>query len=159
MHRRIRRRILARCASLLAVAGLAACATTAPSRPETPAIRELRADYLRAFPEGRFNDHIQRGEVVKGMSLYEVLASWGIPDAREVATQDNRERWVYVVVDDASLDWIRYDYLFNGNVLLDWEVTRNVANGLSLDTPEHRPSAVSLPSWASTTRPGGAPIR
>jgi len=159
MHRRIRRRILARCSSLLAVACLAACATAPPSRPDTPAIRELRADFLRTFPEGRYNDHIQRGEVVKGMSLFEVLASWGIPDARVIATDDNRERWVYVVVDDASLDWLRYDYLFNGNVLLDWEITRNVTTGLSLDTPEHRPSAMSLPSWASTNRPGGAPLR
>lgn len=159
MHRRIRRRILARCALLLAAACLSSCATAPPSRPETPAIRELRADYLRTFPEGRYNDHIQRGEVVKGMSLFEVLAAWGIPDARVVATDDNRERWVYVVVDDASLDWVRYDYLFNGNVLLDWEITRNVTSGLPLETIDHRSNAMTLPSWASTTRPGGVPVR
>ena len=159
MHRRIRRRILTRCASLLALACLAGCASSPPSRTETPAIRELRADYMRTFPQGRYNDHIERGEVVKGMSLFEVLASWGIPDARVVAPDENRERWMYVLMDDASMDWVRYDYLFNGNVLLDWEVTRNVTNGLTLDTPDHRPNAMTLPSWASTNRPGGAPVR
>ena len=114
---------------------------------------------MREFPEGRFNDHIQRGEIVRGMSLFEVLASWGIPDARVVAPEESRERWVYVLVDDLSLDWVRYDYVFGGNALLDWEITRNVASGASIEVPQHPSSAMSLPSWATTTQPGGAPIR
>jgi hypothetical protein len=119
----------------------------------------LREDYLRTFPDGPHNDRIRRGEVVRGMSLYEVLASWGIPDARLVSEKGNQERWVYVLLDDLSMDWVCYEYEFSNNALLDWTTTRSVSNGLSLDSPDHHLSAVSLPSWAGENEHGGAPSR
>jgi len=137
-------------------AGLTGCATTPPSRSATPAIYELRDDYFRSFPEGPHNDRIKRGEVVKGMSLFEVLASWGVPDARVVKEDGNSERWIYVLQDDLSLDWVCYDYEFAGNSLVDWTTSRNVANGLPLDVPEQRRDALTLPDWASSNpRSGG----
>jgi hypothetical protein len=154
MHRRNSSGNLACTVWLVAAASLIGCASSPPSRPETAAIRELRADYFRTFPEGPNNDHIQRGEVVRGMSLFEVLASWGIPDARVVATEGNHERWIYVLLDDLSLDWICFEYEFQGNALVDWTTTRNVSNGLSLDTPNHREDALSLPSWATSQQTG-----
>ena len=148
MRRRISRHHVALLVGIVASASLTGCATTPPSRTETPAIRDLRDDYFRTFPEGPNNDHIMRGEIVKGMSLFEVLASWGIPDARVVAAEGNRESWFYVLLDDLSLDWICYEYEFNGNSLVEWTTTRNVSNGLPLETPE-RVDALSLPSWVS----------
>jgi hypothetical protein len=159
MRRRNSRYQVALSLWIVASACLFGCAASPPSRVETPAIRELRDDFLRTFPDGPNHDHIRRGEVVRGMNLFEVLASWGIPDARVVSTEGNRERWVYVLLDDLSLDWICYEYEFRGNELVDWSTTRNVANGLSLDVPDHRPSALSLPAWASSSAPGGAPVR
>ena len=156
MRRRNSRGHLALLTCILASAWLAACASAPPSRSTTPAIRELRDDYLANFPDGANNDHIKRGEIVKGMSLFEVLASWGIPDARVVAEEGSRERWIYVLLDDLSLDWIGYEYEFNGNQLVDWTTTRNVSNGLPLDTPDLRRTPMTLPSWANQT---GTPTR
>lgn len=149
MRPRISSRNLALLVGMVASAWLSGCATTPPSRTETPAIRELRDDYFRSFPDGPHNDRIKRGEIVKGMSLFEVLASWGIPDARVVSTEGNRERWIYVLLDDLSLDWIGYEYEFSGNALVDWTTTRNVSNGLPLDSPDLRRDPLVLPSWAS----------
>lgn len=113
---------------------------------------------MKQFPDGPHNDCINRGEVVKGMTLYEVLASWGIPDRRLVA-DTGRERWVYVILDDLSMDWVCYEYDFTNNLLVDWTSTRSNANGFSFDSVDHQQSAMVLPSWASGTRPGGAPTR
>jgi hypothetical protein len=149
MRRRSSSGNLALLVLMLASASLCGCATTPPSRSETPAIRELRDDYFRSFPDGPHNDHIKRGEIVKGMSLFEVLASWGIPDARVVSAEGSHERWIYVLLDDLSLDWVGYEYEFTGNALVDWTTTRNVRNGLPLDSPDLRRDPLTLPSWAS----------
>ena len=157
MHPRISRRHFAYMVWILASACVSGCATAPPTRTETAAIRDLREDYFRTFPEGPHNDHIRRSEVVKGMSLFEVLASWGIPDARVVSTEGNSERWVYVLLDDLSMDWICYEYEFEGNSLLDWTTSRNVVNGLTLDTPDLRRDTLSLPAWATSSQITGAP--
>ena len=158
MHGRNRVRHLA-CIALTALAtGAAGCATMPPSRTETPAISQLREDYFREFPNGPNNDHVRRGEIVKGMTLYEVLASWGIPD-RRLATDTGHERWVYVLLDDLSMDWVVYEYDFRNNALADWTTTRSNQNGFSLDTPDMPASALSLPAWASPDQHGGAPTR
>jgi len=159
MQPRIRHRHLARALLLATLGLLPACAATPPSRTETTAIREIREEYFRSFPNGRFNDQIVRGRVVKGMSLFEVLASWGIPDARAVKVEDNRERWVYVLVEDNDLDWVRYDFIFRANELVEWEMTRNVASGPALEVPEHPVSTMQLPAWAVGNRGSGAPAR
>ena len=156
MRRRSSPRNLALLVWMAASVWMSGCATTPPSRSETPAIRELRDDYFRSFPEGPHNDRIKRGQIVKGMSLFEVLASWGIPDARVVSTEGNHERWLYVLLDDLSLDWIGYEYEFTGNALVDWTTTRNVSNGLPLDSPDLRRDPLTLPSWASQS---GVPHR
>ncbi|HEX6790977.1 MAG TPA: hypothetical protein VF247_06680 [Candidatus Krumholzibacteria bacterium] len=159
MHRRTSRGHSALLFWIVASAGLAACAAAPPQRTETAAIHDLRADYFRTYPEGPNNDHIRRGEVVRGMSLYEVLASWGIPDARVVAPEQNKESWIYVVQDDLSLDWIAYEYEFRSNALVEWTTTRNVANGLPLDSPDLRRDPLTLPAWASSSQRTGPPVR
>ena len=156
MRRRNHRGNLAFVAGIIATACLSGCVTTLPYRSETPAIRELRDDYFRTCPEGPHNDRISRGEIVRGMSLFEVLASWGIPDARVVATEGNEERWIYVLLDDLSLDWICYEYEFQGNALMDWTSTRKVSNGLSLDAPDLQRDPPALPAWANQS---GVPHR
>jgi hypothetical protein len=157
MHGRNRFRHLA-CFAFTLMAAATGCATAPPARMETPAIAELRADYLKEFPDGPNNEHVRRGEIVKGMTLYEVLASWGVPD-RRLVTSAGHERWVYVMMDDLSMDWVAYEYDFRNNALVDWDTARSNTNGFSLDTETQRASAMSLPSWASSNQHGGAPTR
>lgn len=158
MHGRNRVRHLA-CLAFTALAACAAgCASAPPPRAETAAIHELREDFLKEFPDGPNNDHVVRGEVVKGMTLFEVLASWGVPD-RRLVTDGGHERWVYVLLDDLSMDWVVYEYDFRNNALVDWATTRSNANGFTLNSADQNASAMSLPSWASSSQHGGAPTR
>jgi hypothetical protein len=106
------------------------CAAGPPRRGDTPAIVEMRADYLRTNPAGRFNAEINRGEVVVGMGFYDVLAAWGLPDARAVA-DSSQERWTYVIKDDNEVDWVRYDFLFARRAVVEWETSRNTGSGFS----------------------------
>jgi len=151
MRSRIARFVRARWWLLCILAGVTACATTPPRRSETIAIRQIREDYLRVYPEGPHNAEINRGEIVKGMSLYEVLASWGIPDLRAVSAERDREEWTYVVLDDNAVDWVSYDCVFHGNELVEWYQRRNVGTGAPVvaKPTEMIPIPSALPSWAT----------
>jgi hypothetical protein len=158
MRPRVARRIRARWPWLIALA-LPACAASPPSRPETAVIRQIREEYFRVYPEGRYNDHIVRSEIVKGMSLYEVLASWGIPDERAVSTLRNRERWSYVILDDNAVDWVRYEFVFAGNEMIEWEASPNVASGRALDAMRESAPAPPLPSWVRNALSPSSSVR
>src|SRR5262245_25953511 len=90
--------------SVLAASLLASCAAGLPRRDDTPAILEIRDDYLRANPNGAFNLEIQRGEVALGMGYRDVLAAWGKPDARVAHKERDEERWTYLLEDDNGVD-------------------------------------------------------
>jgi hypothetical protein len=143
MHPRHQPRVLL---LALAAVALAACATGPPRREETPAIREIRDEYLRANPGGPFNAVITRGEIAVGMGYYDVLAAWGVPDQIEVSKRE--ERWCYVLRDANEVDWVRYDLLFIDRVVSEWETSRNVASGF-VPTPDD-PRGVSRRVPAST---------
>lgn len=95
---------------------------------ETEYIRMLREEFFKTHPDGQFNEHIARGEVVRGMDFLEVLASWGNPSKREKPTV-SVEYWMYRDDDEDSGDWVQYKFIFRKNVLEDWELTRHVADG------------------------------
>ena len=154
MRSRIARFVRARWWLVCILAGVTACATAPPRRTETTAIRQIREEYLRTYPEGPHNAEINRGEIVKGMSLYEVLASWGIPDLRRVSSERDREEWTYVLLDDNAVDWVSYDCVFHGNQLVEWFMNRNAggtgAPVVSKPT-DNLAQPLPPPSWA--TRP------
>jgi len=102
---------------------------------ESDYLLQLRAEYLKSNPNGEYNEFIKRGEVVKGMDVVEVLASWGHPKIRTKFT-DSTEEWTYREVDEQSKDWIDYTFTFRQGVLEEWELARHFAGGGSMNMPE-----------------------
>lgn len=148
-----------RYAWLIATIALASCASHPPVRDVDESVRQLRAEYLHAYPDGEFTRNIERGEIALGMRFEDVVASWGIPDARERSAGKDRERWTYTITDAWSGDWVRYDFVFREDMLAAWETMRNVASshmlsgGTSIVPPlPAAPGAAGLVS-------GGAPRR
>ena len=147
---------------LLILASLAAaCANVPPRRDDTPEILVLREDYLRAHPNGPFNPEIARGEVALGMGYSDMLAAWGMPDARLADPDMEQEQWTYVLRSDNGVDWVRYDFLFANRLVAEWEISRNVGTGFA--TIRDDPRGVSLrvppsnaPSLGDDARKGGA---
>lgn len=138
------------------VSTLAACATSPPRRDETQAILEIRADYLRKHPTGPFNVEIARSEVALGMGYYDVLAAWGMPDARLADAERGEERWTYVIKSDNEVDGVRYDFLFVKQVVVEWESTRDVASGFSPAHADGRGVSMRVPPTPATTLGEGA---
>ena len=103
--------------------------------PESSYILALRAEYFASNPDGEFNEYIERGEIVKGMDVLEVLASWGYPAARK--RTETTEVWTFREVDLDSKNWIEFIFTFRSNILGDWEVARHYGSG-ALDFPQTR---------------------
>lgn len=135
---------------------LAACATSPPRRGETQAILDIRADYLRTHPEGPFNLEIARSEVALGMGYYDVLAAWGMPDARLSDNERGEERWTYVIKSDNEVDGVRYDFLFVKQVVVEWESSLDVASGFSPAHSDGRGVSMRVPPTPATTLGEGA---
>jgi len=134
---------------------LASCATSPPRREHTPAILEIRDEYMRTHPQGPFNGVIARGEVVVGMGYYDMLAAWGMPDMRERDGERDEERWVYVLTSENQADWLRYDFIFARRMLVEWEWSRGVASG-SVPLPDD-PRGVTSRVPATPAALGDAP--
>ena len=140
----------------LAVSMLASCTAGLPRRDETPAILEIRDDYLRAYPNGAFNAEIARGEVALGMGYLDVLAAWGMPDARVAATLQNEERWTYVIENDNGVDWILYEFVFEKRVVVEWEFSRNVGSGFVTSRDDARGVSQRVPPTPAPSLGEGA---
>ncbi|MFQ5511892.1 MAG: hypothetical protein ACE5EO_08590 [Candidatus Krumholzibacteriia bacterium] len=131
------------------VAVAASCAHVPRSLKQTEATESLRTLYLREHPDGRFNDRIGNAEIVVGMGVMEVLASWGIPD-RRLATGPHRETWTYASRDEFSKDSVSYSLIFRRRVLSSWESGRTTAAvgsqpppGIEESTPGRPPVLVA----------------
>ncbi len=91
---------------------------------------DIRENYLQNNPDGPHNARITNGEVVKGMGVIEVLASWGLPDVRRSSQQTSAEFWTYYTVDERSQMVSSYDLVFDNRVLSRWVV---MIDAISLD--------------------------
>lgn len=112
---------------------LIGCSSQLPSMDTSQSyVLELRAEYLAAHPDGEFNEHVEKGEVVKGMDYLAVLASWGHPARRDVRS-DVTEDWVYREVDEETDTWMEFRFTFKRSVLDDWEVARHNGGARTLD--------------------------
>jgi hypothetical protein len=112
----------------VAIAFFGSCTHVPRSSNQTDATANIRAQYLHDHPGGKFNDRIIKGELVKGMNVVEVLASWGIPDQRRT-TDHNSETWTYTSRDDFSKDFVSYALVFRDQVLTRWLLERTTAAG------------------------------
>jgi hypothetical protein len=121
--------------SSIAVAALvSALAISCSPLPQTSRTDEqlssIRAEYLNNHPDGKFNDHIKEGRVVKGMGILEVLASWGLPNARSASESGTSENWAYYAKDEQTNRLVSYELVFEDKVLRRWQVRADLGTGL-----------------------------
>ena len=129
------------------------CAHSPKVIDESPSMLTIRADYLEANPEGRYNKYIKNGEVTQGMNYVEVLAAWGVPHARyrTEAGPNEVEYWHYLAEDEVSHDWTQYTFVFEKRALAEWDVTRHNSQAGSL-SPWSIDDAPIYPRIESETR-------
>jgi hypothetical protein len=102
-----------------------ACSNKQRAINDDISVLQMRGDYVQNHPAGKYNRYIEKGEVVRGMNLVEVSASWGLPEARWKSKDPAFEYWTFFGQDEISGDWSRYTLVFEKNVLVDWALDRH----------------------------------
>jgi hypothetical protein len=115
---------IAVCVVLFAM--MTSCAHTPRSFKDSEAIKQIRLDYIKSNPEGQYNEHVLKGEVVKGMGFMSVLASWGLPNVRRVSEGNIYEYWTYYTEDRAAGMWTIYELQFKDQLLASWIIDKNI---------------------------------
>jgi len=115
---------------IVTLALAASCSKLPPSKRSDEHTTSIRAEYLQNHPDGKYNLHIAEGRVVKGMSVVEVLASWGLPNARRSVAQENSEFWTYYAKDDQTKQIVSYELVFQAKMLSKWLVHAQSEAGL-----------------------------
>lgn len=127
-------------AALLLVSCGCSCVSTIERANLVPVCS--REEYIRLHPESVHNDCIKNGEIVRGMSAHEVVASWGVPNVYIVARAVPSEQWIYYVRDRNSLVMLIYTLSFTEDTLKTWNVDQKrfvgqeiVSSSESLELP------------------------
>ena len=111
-----------------------------------PEVETIRAQYLSENPHGQYNDHIARGEIVRGMNFVEVLASWGVPTRRERQKDGVTEAWTYRVHDRDPSDIATYELQFADRMLTGWRYSAASAGLSTLSSSSSSSARLSSPS-------------
>jgi hypothetical protein len=125
--------VRALCLTVL-VAMLAACSQN-PQMTVPEERDQLHHEYLATHPNGKYNKEIMKGEVARGMSNLEVLASWGLPSVRRMSESGDREQWMYIRLDEHSGRVIGYTLMFQDQTLSKWMYDPNLV-AMGILTPE-----------------------
>lgn len=90
---------------------------------------DAREDYVRLHPDGIFNDLIREGEITHGMSVNEVIASWGMPNVYALSRSSPSEHWIYYIRDRESLSMLIYTLTFENDTLRVWDIDQKRLTG------------------------------
>jgi hypothetical protein len=110
-----------------------------------PGISDLRSVYIKSFPNSPYLTHVYRNEVVAGMDMFGVLASWGQPQGRTRQSVEV-EQWVYYDLDPASGDAVEYSLAFTDGVLHGWKTRVHQKVGQALRMGEVPVTAADVPA-------------
>lgn len=83
---------------------------------------EAREQYIVDNPDCQFGNQIRNGEIIKGMDIYEVIASWGLPNVYLVSKEEPKEFWIYYVQDEDSKSVLIYSLTFEDDCLEGWDI-------------------------------------
>ena len=83
---------------------------------------ESREHFIESNPNSLFCEYVRNGEIIRGMNIYEVLASWGLPNVYLVSQKGPGENWIYYVEDLDSRSVLIYTLSFRDNTLETWEI-------------------------------------
>ncbi len=83
---------------------------------------ESREHFISSNPTSIYCENIRNGEIVRGMDIYEVIASWGLPNVYLVSQKKPRESWIYYVQDQDTRSILIYTLTFDDDLLEGWDI-------------------------------------
>jgi hypothetical protein len=143
--------VIAVCAcALLAAAIGCSCVSTAERLNRTPVA--YREDYIKLHPDCTHAQSVVNGEIVRGMSSHEVLASWGLPNVYVVTRTSPTEQWIYYLRDRDALTMLIYTLTFADDTLQLWGIDQKRFVGQGIVSSEDMKIVVPPPSADDTRR-------
>lgn len=128
------------------------CAHSPRLSRQSEDVTTLRAEYLNNYPDDEFKQQIINGEVRKGMNIFQVLASWGLPNVRRGVTRGTSESWIYYAVDEHTQKLMSYELVFQKRSLSYWIIDGDVP-GLGTLTPR---DLIGIPTIGESPGPDPA---
>jgi hypothetical protein len=125
---------------LLTTLGCSGVSTVERANLTTPVSRQ---EYIETHPGAPYNHCILNGEITKGMSAYEVIASWGMPNVYVVSRSKPGEEWIYYLRDRDSLALLIYTLGFEDDTLRVWDIDQKRPTGGSVVTTVDLPPVPS----------------
>ncbi|MDD4857505.1 MAG: hypothetical protein PHD74_05280 [Candidatus Krumholzibacteria bacterium] len=99
---------------------IGACATTAMVETANLTTPESRQAYIASNPASPNTQHIKNGEIAAGMSIEEVIASWGTPNVYINSRAGKMEHWIYYIPETDSDAFRELTLTFRGDTLRTW---------------------------------------
>jgi len=81
-----------------------------------------REHFISSNPGSIYCENIRNGEIIRGMNIYEVIASWGLPNVYLVSRKKPHENWIYYVEDQDTRSILIYTLTFSDDLLDDWDI-------------------------------------
>jgi hypothetical protein len=113
---------------------------------------ETREDYIKLHPDGPFNDLIREGEITRGMSVHEVIASWGMPHVYAVSRALPAEHWIYYIRDREALSMLIYTLTFENDTLRIWDIDQKRFTGQGIASKYEPPPDLPQPAKDPTRK-------
>lgn len=116
---------------VLVTAAFAVSCSHAPRLDRDPdQVGAFRSEYLLTHPDDPFKKEIMNNQVRRDMSIMQVLAAWGLPNARTEVAKNGSETWTYYAIDKSSREVVGYQLVFDKNRLCHWVISANAGQGL-----------------------------
>ncbi len=103
-----------------------------------------RQEYVNDHPEGLHNKNIVDGEITVGMNVYEVIASWGLPNVYMISSSNDKEFWVYYIAEESINGITVYTLSFEDQMLEGWDIDIKRFSGESMGLRQGVPSGLTV---------------
>ncbi len=115
--------------ALLALVGAAGCSGVSTVERANLTNPTDRAGYARSHTGDIHALFVQDGEIAKGMSPDEVIASWGMPNVYALSRTEPAENWIYYVKAQNSAVLVIYTLTFRADTLAAWNIEQKRSIG------------------------------
>jgi len=126
--------------ALVIALGCSGMSTVERANLTNPSARE---GYVKTHSGDAHALFVQDGEITRGMSADEVIASWGMPNVYTLSRTEQSENWIYYVRARDAAAIITYRLTFKADTLAAWDIEQRRLTGPTVVSAFDPPSGTS----------------
>jgi hypothetical protein len=126
--------------ALVTALGCSGVSTVEKANLTNPTARE---GYVKTHAGDLHTMFVRDGEITRGMSADEVIASWGMPNVYSLSRTEPSENWIYYVRARDSAMILIYTLTFRADTLAAWDIEHRRLVGQAIVSTFDPPREVS----------------